>query len=565
MRLRANSYYEERPKMLGWLRQRARHTRRWAGPTQLGDKLAPGSKRSVLIATSTGAYNHATTCDSALARALKVRGADVSVLLCDGPLPACQMSKLSRVDARELTTVGRQSFCQHCRRDGLAAYSAVGATILHPSRHLSVAEYEFARKVAYETPVEAIPRFIWANLPLGEHAYAGALRFFARGDLANESHGEAVLRKYLEAAVLTALATLNLLKGQSYEVVVVHHGIYVPQGIICEVARQMGIRVVTWNPAYRRNTFIFSHTETYHRSMITEPNEVWDDLDLSPRLEGALMVYLNSRRHGGEDWIWFHERPRENAETILRDLGVAPDKPIVVLLTSVVWDAQLHYQSNAFPNMLVWIFRTIEYFALRPDLQLVIRVHPAEVRGLIPSRQRVGDEIRRRFPRLPVNVFVVEPENQASTYALCGVARVVLIYNTKTGIEVAAAGRPTIVAGEAWIRGKDFSLDASTPDEYFALLNRLPDIPPLDEETRRRARRYAYHFFFRRMIPLPFIRDAKKLTFVLDIKSPNDLRPGRFRGLDVVCDGILRGTPFVYPAERLGEETTGTARVVADQ
>ena len=64
---------------------------------------------------------------------------------------------------------------------------------------------------------------------------------------------------------------------------------------------------------------------------------------------------------------------------------------------------------------------------------------------------------------------------------------------------------------------------------------------------------YAYHFFFRRMIPLPAAQrtDHDELLFSIEIGSLSDLLPGRQRGLDVVCDGILDGTPFVYPAEAL--------------
>ncbi len=67
------------------------------------------------------------------------------------------------------------------------------------------------------------------------------------------------------------------------------------------------------------------------------------------------------------------------------------------------------------------------------------------------------------------------------------------------------------------------------------------------------ARRYAYHFFFRRMIPLAFLkREDFSLFFNLDIDSVDDLAPGRDAALDIVCDAILDGSPFVYPAETLG-------------
>jgi hypothetical protein len=110
-----------------------------------------------------------------------------------------------------------------------------------------------------------------------------------------------------------------------------------------------------------------------------------------------------------------------------------------------------------------------------------------------------------------------------------------------------------VVAGEAWIRGKGFALEATSPADYFAILESLPLPRRLDAATQERALRYAYHFFFRRMIPLPFIRETEKLTFMADIGSDDDLAPGNYPGLDVICDGILEGTPFIYPAERLSE------------
>ena len=32
--------------------------------------------------------------------------------------------------------------------------------------------------------------------------------------------------------------------------------------------------------------------------------------------------------------------------------------------------------------------------------------------------------------------------------------------------------------------------------------------------------------------------------------SLEELKPGRSTGLDVICDGILKGTDFIYPAEK---------------
>jgi hypothetical protein len=103
-----------------------------------------------------------------------------------------------------------------------------------------------------------------------------------------------------------------------------------------------------------------------------------------------------------------------------------------------------------------------------------------------------------------------------------------------------------IVAGEAWIRNKGITLDASSPEEYFRLLAQLPTPERLPAAQLARARRYAYHFFFNRMIPLPFIEPkAGYPIYRLKLGRLQQLLPGASPGLDTICEGILSKAPFV--------------------
>ncbi len=71
-----------------------------------------------------------------------------------------------------------------------------------------------------------------------------------------------------------------------------------------------------------------------------------------------------------------------------------------------------------------------------------------------------------------------------------------------------------------------------------------------------------YHMLFRRMIPLPFIIAASEAARV-DWTAAGDLRPGAWPGLDVICDGVIDGAPFVYPAERMSAPFGHEARFAA--
>jgi hypothetical protein len=62
----------------------------------------------------------------------------------------------------------------------------------------------------------------------------------------------------------------------------------------------------------------------------------------------------------------------------------------------------------------------------------------------------------------------------------------VIIYGTQTGVELTSMGMPVIVAGEAWIRNKDITLNAGSIEEYFELLARLLLNDQLDDATAGR-------------------------------------------------------------------------------
>jgi hypothetical protein len=532
-----------------------------AGTTlwQSARSAAQGGPR-VLLATSVGSYAHAVTLESAVAAGLTFRGAEVHVLLCDGAMTACAECEASLYPnvAQFVAHGPTRDLCRDCLWPAERVYAQLGFRIHRYSEWLTPDDRAEARRLATTLPFHEIAGFTLDTLAVGEHAHAGALRFFASGSVDGEPAAEPVLRRYLESALLTAFASRRLIRTVGFSSAVFTHGIYVPWGIVGEVARHEGVHVVTWNVAYRKRRFIFSHDDTYHHTLMSEPRDLWDDAGLTSAQDRELTKYLSSRREGLFDWIVFHRPRRQDPEEIARQLPLDRSKPIVGLLTNVAWDAQLHYPANAFPNMLEWLVQTCEYFATRPDLQLLIRVHPAEISGFPPSRQPILGELRKRIPELAPNIIVVPPESDMSTYALMSLCNAAIIYGTKMGVELTSIGLPVIVAGEAWIRSKGLTRDASSPAEYFGILAELPFRQRLGARQLARARQYAYHFFFKRMIPLAFIDPkAGYPIYRLKLDRLEQLLPGASSGLDTICDGILERRPFVMLA---GERAAELAR-----
>lgn len=505
----------------------------------------------VLIATSTGESAPLVTVESALAVALTLRGARVHMLLCDKYLPACQVAHVSRFrDEREFAEDGPSRLCDACYAHGRHSYDPLGLPIHRYSDLIPADDAAEAQREAAAVPLDEIDDYRADGLAIGEHVRASVLRFVTRGDLNDTPHAEAITRRYLEAALLTARGMDRLFSDHDFDHACFHHGIYVPQGIIGEVARKRGVHVVNWGVGYRNRTFHFSHDRSYHHTLLDEPVSHWEDLPWTPDAEREIVRYLDSRAHSSKDWVRYHDCPVEEVPAIEDEVGVDFSRPTALLLSNVLWDAQLHYQGNAFPDMWTWVRETIRYFGTRPDIQLVIRAHPGEITGTLRSRQPIVEEIQRAFPELPENVFVIPPESQIGTHAVAEQCDVALIYGTKMGVELTSRGIPVIVAGQAWIRNKGVTHDASSAEEYHGLLDRLPFGERLDADTVLRARKYAYHFFLRRMIPWSFMEPTGTYPpFELGIRGVGALGPGKDEGLDVVCDAILNGSEFIYPAE----------------
>lgn len=430
-------------------------------------------------------------------------------------------------------------------------WSTLGLPVQLIGGYVSEEDRAAAWRLASATPEEEIDGLEYRGMRVGMHARSAALRYLAIGNFEWEPNALPVRRRYLAAALIATTALDRLFAQENYDICIAHHGLYVPQGLFVDLARKHGVRLVTWNISYRSGSFVFSHEDTYHFTLMQEPTEAWDTLTWSPKLQEALDAYMHSRAIGSNDWVSYHDGTGRSLAELAETAGIDFNKPTITAFTNVLWDAQVLYPSNAFANMLDWLVSTISYFQARPNLQLVIRVHPAEVQNPLKSRETVVEELARLIPVLPANVFVIPPTAPADSYAIARQSNAAIIYGTKMGVELAYMGVPTIVAGESWARNKGITLDADTREDYFALLDRLPLAQGLDEQTRRRAALYAFHFFFRRTIPFDFlqIRKGDWPPFKLELADLRPLRPGGSAGMDVVCEGILKGMPFIYPAE----------------
>ena len=507
----------------------------------------------LLISTSLSGHIPCSSFECFLGVVLRRKSVNVEYLFADDALPACMMCEFRQNKnlSQFLEENHTNNRCGSKNKFVEKSLKNLNFGIHQFKEYLSVIEIEFAKKTSTEILLKDINKFCIRGIKLGEHAWSGTLRYFAKGTLDLNENNEKVLRRFFEASILTMIAVENLIKKHKFDCILLHHGIYVPQGVIVDVAKSYNIRIVTWHTAYRKNCFIFSHDDTYHKTMLDENCSHWERINLTPKKEHKIKNYLQTRWYGNNDWINFQNAKFFDKFSIENKIGINFSKPTIGMLTNVTWDAQLHFKNRAFKNMSEWILETINFFKVNKHLQLLIRIHPAEITGTIPSNDKILNIINKNYKVIPKNIFIITPESNISTHSAMSNCNSVIIFGTKMGIELSSIGIPVIVAGEAWIKGKNIGFDANNKEEYIKLLNELPFKNGLNHNQTIRSLKYAYHFFFRRMIPLPFVKAKKgwppfKINFQnFENEFKNDL------GLKVIIDGILHSRPFIYDKDKI--------------
>lgn len=518
----------------------------------------PKKIKKILIVASVGSHGIALSINSLIAMTLRKYNAEVSLLLCDGVLNACEACQFEKFPLAEdfIEHGPKKDLCNSCYQGGSKYFKPLPINQIKYSDFLTAQDLEQALNLTKTLSKEECFTFRWNNILLGEQIYAATLRFFGKADLDQDDPEYVVktARHYASSAVISAMVAQRVFAQIKPDHVIMHHGIYIPQGTFCDIAKKNQIEISVWAPSYRNTTVIFAKGDTYHRTFLNESNSFWDSKDLTETEEAKIMDYLNNRRQGKGDWPWITSTTtlKDGIGIIdkayfLKSLDLNPEKPTFGLLTNVMWDAKLFYKGSAFDNMLEWLWITLDFFQCHPNFQLIVRIHPHEVNRA--NRQPVFLEIQKKYPQLSDNIKIINYDSSLNTYALMDLCRVVMIFGTKTGMELAPFGTPIIVAGDGWIRNKGISYDPTTKQEYLELLELLPQIKPLSEEIKKRARCFAFYYFFRRMIPIEGLDSQANGSVNLTIKSLEDLTPSKNKGLDLICKGILEDKEFIYDAD----------------
>jgi hypothetical protein len=506
--------------------------------------LPATGQRSVRVGiASFGAGVNHLVVDCLLAHALQRRGAVCQMILCDLPdLPGCDERFIGASNNRR---------CQgDCISAKLPFLEVCGLDWVRLSGFLDDpgATLKMAGDLVAKCPDEELTRFEYEGWKLGQWLGSSVASF-----LRSDSHGmdpEVVeaRRRYLVSGLVALTASRRWIDTWQPEILIVISGRHIFWRAAREIAQARGIKVVS------REMFIESFDSHIYavNSSCEDPRmpRAWAEAREVP-LTAEQDRVLNENLRGLPAYarqLEYDPVLETQPAAIRTALNLSPDRRLFVLFTNVSWDLFVAERDFAFDGQMKWIAATFDFIRRHPELDLVVRAHPAEIVAKFQTRGRIVQQIEERFGPVPANVRLIGPESTISSDTLRSMASLNLVYCSSVGMEAIIAGQPVLICGNPYYARKGFTINVDSPGQYDRLLEDhatgKPVTPP--RSTIELARRFLYLFKFRYGIRMGLTSDDNKAT-TLKIKDLRELESGTSFALDTACDGILHRDEILLP------------------
>src|SRR5688572_7791836 len=270
-----------------------------------------------------------------------------------------------------------------------------------------------------------------------------------------------------------ALAALEWLETNKPDVVLIPNGLILEMGIVFRVARYLNIPAMTFEFNDQREQIWLAQ----NTSIMRQDTDYLVEARCSQPMNEAMyerLADLENARRGARVWgkskrLWQYVSSQGALETG-NALGL-DDRPVVLLAANVLGDSLTLGRNIFAESMSEWITRTVQFFANRPDVQFVIRVHPGET--MVPKAKSMAAVVREALSGIPEHIHIIAATDKINTYDLIEIADLGLAYTTTVGMETAMNGIPVICCGQTHYRGRGFTIDPDTWDDILPHLKKF--------------------------------------------------------------------------------------------
>jgi len=478
--------------------------------------------------------------------ALRLRGAEVKHVLCDGIYSDCDVFWGATKRRHPLA-------CQEC----LSRVTRLSYDMKMPyewlGRYLTLENYAEAHRWSAGIKQYELKTAKYGDWEIGEWVRGSVHSHLRRTELdCNSPLVRKTYRSYLYSGLVACFGLNCLLENYEPDILFLFNGRMSSTRIALELAKRKNVRVIV----HERGSLFESLRliENYPCISLKLFRNMWVDWGGIPLLKEELELisrYMDDRRFGKRlNWISFNPQPQDLYELRQR-LTLSPGRIIWVMFTSSDDEVvSASDRSGPFEHQMDWVKKTARYVEQHHTIDLIIRIHPNTAGEKARGNNFLQlQEFQQLQHRLPPNVKMVMPDDRISTYSLIDIGALGLVYMSTVGLEMACKGKPVIMAAPSLISDLPFVQTVESKDEYFAMLDSALEKPLISNslEIQRLAYRFAHIFFIKDSIPFPLVKMPTVHSGRLNYNSLDELMPGCDPNLDRICRIILKNEPICPP------------------
>lgn len=545
--------------------------------------------RALFFAPHAGIWVHAFP-EALIADALGDSGIDIVYVTCGGALSSLCITMASRGVAIDSPVAAKQAVCRECMRN----------------RDLLRADFDF-KGYDFEsvlTPVDerrieeltarprAVATFDLDGVAVGRAALYEYLISKKKSQLEIPDEEWPEFRPRLANTVRSLLAAQKILDLERPDRVLTYNSLYSVNAMWRAAADQRGIASYFLhagsNLRNRLQTMMLGRDSSlrWYAHLI----EAWRDYRDLPCSAGELAAVTDHFEQllRGTSVFAYSAAKASEAQDVRARFDVRPEQKLVVAAMSS-YDEYVAARaigempaspSELFPTQIEWVRALSEHFAKRPDLFLIIRVHPREFPNKREgTKSEHAYQLERAFQALPSNVRVNWPADKLSIYDLAEHADAFLNAWSTAGREMALLGLPVVAyCPEMLLYPAELNYVGTTRETYFAAIDKaLRD--GWSFERARRAFRWSVLELSRGIANIDdgfdltehpassvFERAVRGVLALPGVRQRYDLwrRPHRLREAHRLGEAMICGEPtLVPPPVRTVDEATETAALRA--
>lgn len=477
------SRYESSKKMLSFLKEKI--------PSFMNDKFFDNSANKRLLVASMGSYDAKT--EAVYAKALESLGYETYIITKYDPF----IDKIFHIF-------------------GIKNIYYYDNYFLKVSSQGIISE---AANLVQKTNTKDILKMSKDGVQVGKYAASSVMRQTRKSsfDMKNNEM-KSIFEKQLIRSLRALKAIEMILDEIKPDLVWVNDRGYSPVGQLFDLCMQRGIPVIQRCGAHKSGWEVLKRYSSpemgtiHHHSLSRESWEYMKEMPWDQELWKELFSELECTYKSGD---WFSEVGTQfnkivfDKKEILSELNIDSQKKTAIIYPHIFWDATFFWGEDLFKDYHDWFVNVLRVAAENTNLNWIIKVHPANIVKARRDNYHGGHGelkvIHKTLGQIPDHIKIIPPESNINTFSLFDIMDYCLTVRGTIGIESAAMGINTLIAGTGRYDRLGFTHDFDSKEDYLDCIRSLEKMPPMTEKAIELARRYAYGVFILRSIHLDLL------------------------------------------------------------